>query len=107
MQGIGEYSVVLVSAVSVLRKSVKIGRGEMGADRSLHRTTEMGTNGHDKPTKRDWAVASMRVTKYQPRGKGEVFLEIKKTLTKGGLVCNQSVIINLHQLAGLARDFLS
>ena len=50
----------------------------------------------------------MTVTKYQSRSKdGEVFLEIKKTLTKGVLIQKQSVIINLHQLAGLARDFLS
>ena len=68
----------------------------------------MRANGHDKLTKRDWANAPMTVTKYQSRSKdGEVFLEIKKTLTKGALVQKQSVIINIHQLAGLARDFLS
>ena len=68
----------------------------------------MKTNGHDKPTKRDWADASMTVRKYQGRKKKEdVFLEITKTLTKGALVQKQSVIINMDQLAGLARDFLS
>jgi len=67
----------------------------------------MKTNGHDKPTKRDWAAATTTVTKYQGKVMGDVFLEIKKTLTRGGFVQKQSVIINLHQLAGLARDFLS
>ena len=67
----------------------------------------MKTNGPDKPTKRDWASASMTVTKYQGRKKDDVALEITKTLTRGGLVHKRSVIINLHQLAGLARDFLS
>ena len=66
----------------------------------------MKSNGHDKPTKRDWAAAAMTVTKYQGKGKDDIILEIKKTLTKGVLVQKQSVIINIHQLAGLARDFL-
>lgn len=66
----------------------------------------MKTNGHDKPTRRDWAMAGMSVTKYKGQKDGNVVLEIRKSLTKGGLAYKQSVIINIQQLAGLAREYL-
>jgi len=66
----------------------------------------MNGNGPTEPTHRDWARAGMKVAHYRGTGKDSDLFEIKKTVKKGTKIHTQSVILNIHELRALARDFL-